>query len=433
LLACTIFNKVYEISRSGAGEDPMPTVDPLFDPRVIEEPYAYYAHLRDRDPVHHVEGTNTFLVSRLSLIHEVASDPATYSSQTSEFLFVGSDGEPGLRSAVGVEIADFDALAVIATADPPKHGRQRRVLTRVLSSAAIARREAEFRMLVDAALTPHFDRGAVEWMGAIAEPLPTVVLARILGVPDEAAPFLKEFGYASVEQIGGFASEDRCSEIRARMVDLGPVADAYGRARRGDSPGPDTVIGACADAVAAGEVDDLEAISILMLLVSAGSESTTSLLGTGARILAEDQALQQRLRENPALLTTYVEEACRVDPPFRGHYRRATRDTTLNGVAVPAGARVVLLWPAANRDSASFEHPDEIDLDRRSPREHVGFGWGIHLCVGAPLARLEARVVFERLLARTSRFEVDLPTRGPSHHHSLMIRRLVELPLILRQ
>ena len=411
----------------------MATVDPLFDPQVIEEPYSYYARLRDNDPVHLIEGTNTFLVSRVSLIHEVVSDPVTYSSQTSEFLFVDSVGAAGLRSAAGAEFADLDVLAVLATADPPKHGRQRKVLTRVLSSAAIARREPEFRMVIDAALSPQVDRGAVEWMGEIAEPLPTVVLARILGLPDETAPFLKEFGYASVEQIGGFASEERCGEIRTRMTDLGPVADAYGRARNGESPGSDTVIGACADAVTAGDIDDFEAISILLLLVSAGSESTTSLIGTGARILAEDLVLQQRLRESPELLATFVEEACRVDPPFRGHYRRATRDTSLNGVAIPAGARIVLLWPAANRDGVSFEHPNEIDLGRQSPRDHVGFGWGIHLCVGAPLARLEARLVFERLLARTSQFEVDLPMRGLSHHQSLMIRRLVELPLILHQ
>jgi cytochrome P450 len=126
-----------------------------------------------------------------------------------------------------------------------------------------------------------------------------------------------------------------------------------------------------------------------------------------------------------------VEEACRIDPPFRGHYRRVLADTRLGGVDVPAGSTLVLAWTAANRDSEAFARPDEIDLERPNPRQHVGFGWGIHLCVGAPLARLEAMVAFEQLLVRTASFSVDpdgLPLR---HHQSLMIRRLVALPLIL--
>jgi cytochrome P450 len=410
----------------------MVAVDPLFDPRVIEDPHSYYAHLRQNKPVHLLEGTNTFAVSSLSLIHEVISDPATYSSQTNEFLFVGPAGEPGLRGVLDGEALELDIPGILATADPPDHNRHRNVLARVLSRSSIDQREDEVRTLADAALESHLRAGDVEWMGAIAEPLPAVMVARILGVPDEDAPFLKELGYVSVEQIGGFASEDRCHEIWERLGDFGPVGDAYDRARKGDSR-PATVIGACADAVEAGELDDLEALGILLLLVSAGSESTTSLLGTGARILAEDQSLQQRLRNEPSLIPTFVEEACRIDPPFRGHYRRVTRDTILDGIRIPADARVVLLWPAANRDSACFELPDEINLDRPSPRQHVGFGWGIHLCVGAPLARLEARVAFERLLLRTSRFEVDLPSSGLVHHKSLMIRRLVELPLLLHQ
>jgi cytochrome P450 len=106
-------------------------------------------------------------------------------------------------------------------------------------------------------------------------------------------------------------------------------------------------------------------------------------------------------------------------------------DTELGGVAVPAGSTVVLVWPAANRDPGAFPGPDDIDLERPNPRQHLGFGWGIHLCVGAPLARIEAKVAFERLLARTTSFAVD-PAHLPLHHHrSLMIRRLVELPLVV--
>jgi cytochrome P450 len=285
--------------------------------------------------------------------------------------------------------------------------------------------------LVNDLLDPHLKAGAMEWMSQVAIPLPAVVLSRLLGLPDEAAEFVRDFGYASGEQISGFASEDRCREIQAIIGDLGPVADAYGQARAATSPNQNTVIGVCADAVGTGELNDLEALIILLLLVSAGSESTASLIGTGVSILARNQALQERLRENPALVETFVEEACRVDPPFRGHYRRVTRDTELGGVSLPAEARLVLMWPAANRDASAFEDPDSIDLERVSPRRHVGFGWGIHLCLGAPLARLEARVAFEQLLTRTSRFELDAPAEDLHHQKSLLVRRLVELPIRL--
>jgi cytochrome P450 len=192
-----------------------------------------------------------------------------------------------------------------------------------------------------------------------------------------------------------------------------------------------TVIGVCAEAVDSGQLDDLEALIILLLLVSAGSESTTSLIGTGVSILARDHALQERLRADPALVETFVEEACRVDPPFRGHYRRVTKDVQLAGVPLPAEARLVLIWPAANHDASAFEDPDSINVERDAPRRHVGFGWGIHLCLGAPLARLEARVAFEQLLARTSRFELGVAEEDLHHHKSLLVRRLMDLPLRL--
>jgi cytochrome P450 len=175
----------------------------------------------------------------------------------------------------------------------------------------------------------------------------------------------------------------------------------------------------------------MEALGILGLILSAGGESTTSLLGTGVRILAQDAELQDRLRREPELIPAFVEEACRVEPPFRGHYRRVLTDTTLGSVELPAGARLVLVWPAANRDAETYEHAEVLDVDRPNPRQHMGFGWGIHLCIGAPLARLEARVTFERLLARTSSFTVQAPPSSLRHHRSLMVRRLVELPLTL--
>ena len=410
----------------------METSEQLFDQSVVENPYDYYAELRERDPVHRVAGTDAYLVTRLDLIHEVVADPTTYSSNTNAFLHVDSNGRASLRDALGQAVEnDLSDVEVLATADPPKHAKQRRILTPLFTKTALANREAEFRAIVDLALDPHLDTGRVEWMRSIAEPLPSVMVARLLGLEDDVAEFLKETGFASVEQIGGFVDDDRRLELRDLMTRLGPVGDAYTQARASDEPCPGTVVGVVAAAVAAGEMDDLEAIGTLMILVSAGTESTTSLLGSAARLLAENADLQQELREDGDLIEPFIEEVLRVEPPFRGHYRKVTRSTSLGGAELPVGARVILVWPAANHDPAGFHAPDEIRLDRPAPRQHVGFGWGIHLCLGAPLARMEARITLERLLARTT--HVRLRTDAPDlrHHRSLMIRRLVELPLVL--
>jgi cytochrome P450 len=291
--------------------------------------------------------------------------------------------------------------------------------------------EPQFRALVDDTLDAALAAGRMDWMDQLAEPLPMIMVARILGLPDELAPRLKAQGYASIEAISGFVSDERLGQLGETMIDVGPLAEAYQAARTAERRDTGTLVGVCAQAALDGELDDTEAVSILFLLVAAGGESTTSLTGTAAYILAERPDLQDRLRSEPQLIPTFVEEACRIDPPFRGHYRHVLTDAELGGVKIPAGSTLVLAWTAANRDADAFPHPDDIDLERPNPRHHVGFGWGIHLCVGAPLARIEAKVALERLLARTTSFTVDpagLPLR---HHLSLMVRRLVTLPLIL--
>jgi cytochrome P450 len=410
----------------------MVTVDPLFDPVVVEDPHGYYADLRANDPVHEVPGTGTFLVTRMDLIREVVADTAVFSSTSSRFLHHRADGgAPGLRGPGGdVDLVEAGG-AVLATADPPDHARQRKVVSRTLSNSAMLRLEPEFRDLVDAVLDDALPTGRIDWMARLAEPLPMVMVARLLGMPDDAASGLKDQGYAAVDAIGGFASDERLAELSRAMTDVGPVIAAYSAVRDGAPHDPESLIGVCARAVDAGELSDIEAIGMLFLLVSAGGESTTSLTGTGARILAQRPDLHHRLRTSPELVPAFVEEACRIDPPFRGHYRKVTTDTVLGGVAIPAGSTVVLAWPAANRDPDAFADPDDIDLDRPNPRHHVAFGWGIHLCVGAPLARIEARVAFERLLARTTSFTIDAEAAPLRHHRSLMIRRLTALPLVL--
>ena len=178
-----------------------------------------------------------------------------------------------------------------------------------------------------------------------------------------------------------------------------------------EEPGDD-LLGAVARGVRDGVFSDFEANSILLTLLSAGGESTTSLLGNAVRILAEQPDLQQHLRENPEQIPTFVEEALRLEPPFRYHMRSVPKDTTIGGVDIPAGSTVLLLWGSANHDDAEFERPDEVDLARPTPRHHLSFGRGIHHCVGAPLARVEARNVLTVLLERTTSISLDPDRRA---------------------
>jgi cytochrome P450 len=205
------------------------------------------------------------------------------------------------------------------------------------------------------------------------------------------------------------------------------LEDAIGRARAGDAA-RDAMADRVARAVHEGVLPRRHALGILVVLLGAGIESTASLIGNAVRLLAERPRLQAELRGDPRLVPAFVEETVRLEAPFRFHYRAVTRDCELGGVPLRVGHRLMLSWASANRDASVFERPDEIDLRRRFPRHHVSFGRGIHFCVGAPLARLETRVVVEELLARTRRIEID-PARPSRYVPSLFVRRPAWLEL----
>lgn len=175
-----------------------------------------------------------------------------------------------------------------------------------------------------------------------------------------------------------------------------------------------------------GELERAPALAVMLTLFSAAGESTASLLGSAAWIMAEKPELQRRLRDDPMLLEPFIEETLRMESPFRGHYRHVRRDTTLGGVALPADSHLLLLWGAANRDPARFEEPNEFRLNRPSAKNHLAFGRGAHFCVGNVLARVEARIILRTLLERSSWIETaDVGQWLPS----ILVRRLNHLEL----
>jgi cytochrome P450 len=261
-------------------------------------------------------------------------------------------------------------------------------------------------------------------MGAMANRLPMMVVAQLIGVPGTDTAQLVKWGYAATQLLEGLVSEEQLAAAGVAVMELsGYINDQFDGAAADPR---DNLLGDVASACAAGEVDQITAQAMMVILFAAGGESTASLLGSAAWMLAQRRDIQQQLRENPELLTAFIEETLRYEPPFRGHYRHVRNDTTLAGVGLPADSRLLLLWGAANRDPAHFATPGEFRLDRSEVKGHISFGKGAHFCVGAALARLEARIVLRLLLDRTSEIRAtDVGRWLPS----ILVRRLEHLEL----
>ena len=319
-------------------------------------------------------------------------------------------------------------VQALATADPPMHALHRDAVFPELVAKRMASLEPDIVGIAEDCVTEALSEGSVDFMSAIGNVVPITMISRLIGFHDSDLDQLLNAAFDSTAMLGSTLSYDELIALIARAGEIqGWVSHQLSVAM---SEPTNDLLGAVAQGVKSEAFSEYEATVILHTLLSAGGESTTSLLGNAVRILAEDQRLQNQLRENPELIPMFVEEALRLEPPFRYHMRFVPHDTALGGVEIPAGSTALLLWGSANRDSEMFDHPDAIDLNRQVPRRHVAFGRGIHHCVGAPLARVESRNVLSVLLARTSQIELD-PQRLPRWANSLMVRRHEELPIHL--
>lgn len=377
------------------------TIDPVdfFGDAAIQDPYPLYARLRTDGGVHRVGDSDFYLVSSWAAITEVVNRPDIYSSNLTATMTFSPDKGVAAFPMEGVG----GRTHILVTADDPVHAAHRKLMLGQFT----AKRVQAFQPLIVEVFeklwaTAALD-GGIEWMDGLANRLPMTIVADLIGVPEADADQLARWGYASTQLLDGLMAGD---ELAASMAAIGELS-AYITTRlqqAAANPGDD-LIGALAKAQAAGELDNFTAQLILVSLFSAGGESTASLLGTAVDILATDGELQRKLRDEPELLGVFIEETLRLEPPFRAHYRHVLKDTELAGSPLPKDSKVLLLWGAVNRDPEHFEAPNEFRLDRRNSKAHMSFGKGIHFCLGAPLARLEATTVLRMLLDRTDWFD----------------------------
>ncbi len=394
----------------------------LLDPDVIEDPYPFYRQLQRLAPVWQVPGRDVFTVSSYALVADAVARPEDFSSNMRALLYRDDEGLPS-RFSFGD--AGVDALA---TADPPDHALHRDLVFSELVAKRMDALEPEVDLIADQCISRALQRQSVDFMAEIGNLVPITMIGRLIGFADSDPGMLLQAAFDSTAMLSATRSLSRLKELVARIGDIelwiGNQLTAAADQERDD------ILGAVARGVDRDVFTAHEACVVLHTLLSAGGESTTSLLGNAVRLLCEDVLLQHRLRNDLSLVPAFIEEALRLESPFRFLMRHVPEVTTLGGIVIPPEATVLLLWGAANRDPDQFERPDHVMLDRQKLRRHLAFGKGIHYCVGAALARIEARIVLSAMLERTSEFLLDAD-HAPMRVESLMIRRHASLPIKL--
>jgi cytochrome P450 family 144 len=395
----------------------------FFGTDALQDPYPLYDRMRERASVHRIGDSVFYAVCGWDAVMEAINRVEDFSSNLTATMVYHDDGT--------VTPFDMGPLGgpqhALATADDPVHDAHRKMLVPHLSARRIRVIEEFAEDTARRLWSDGLVDGQIEWMSAMANRLPMMVVARLLGLPNEDVDKLIRLGYATTTLLDGVVSPPQLEAAGMAAMELsGYVMEHFAKA--GESPQPG-LIGDLAARCASGELEQLPALAIMLTLFSAAGESTASLLGSAAWILVSHSDIQEQVRTNTDLLGAFIEEALRYESPFRGHYRHVVRDTTLAGVDLPADSRLLLMWGAANRDPQQFNAPNEFRLDRTGAKGHVTFGKGAHFCVGAALARLEAQIVLRMLLEQT---EWIHPADVGQWLPSILVRRLERLQLNVR-
>jgi cytochrome P450 family 144 len=397
----------------------------LLGSALVADPYPFLARLRREAPVWRVPGSEAFFVSTWELVAEAVARVGEFSNHFRHVVFTEDDGAIGVLA-----LPEGGAPDVFAGADPPDHTVHRKVFFPGLVEKRMAALEGHVAALADELVDDLLAAEQGDLASMLANPLPLRVMAeRVIGFRDVDVAELQRWVFAGSRYMSGRLRLDDMSQAATDAAPMLPWITAQ-LDEALTTPSTGDVLSAAAAGVRKGVLTRDEAAFTLTVLLGAGSETTTSLIGNAVRILAERPALQEDLRTGLERIPALVEEVLRYETPFRFHPRSASRATVLGGVEIPEGALLVLLWSSANRDEAVFDRPDEVVLDRPNERMHFGFGRGIHHCVGAPLARLEARIVLDRLLRRTASFALE-PGDRPQWVDSLWVRRHDRLPVVM--
>ncbi|HKQ66740.1 MAG TPA: cytochrome P450 [Methylomirabilota bacterium] len=386
------------------------------DPEFLADPYPTYHRLRAEDPVHH-SPLGFWVLTRYEDVSSVLRDPR----------FIKEPLAALVAARFGAEVPRGVGLSMLDR-DPPDHTRLRSLVSTAFTPRVVEGLRPRIQQIVDNLITRAEAAGGMDVIEEFAYPIPVNVICEMLGVPVADHDRFKGW---SLDIARGLDSIwlPTDSEIPRRSAASRHAISGYFRsliAERRASPRSDLLSALIAAEASGDKLSEEELVATCILLLIAGHETTVNLIGNGMLALLRHRAELRRLRETPGLITSAVEELLRYDGPVQRTARVASADATIGGRTIAKGDMVMPFIGAADRDPAQFPEPDRLDLSR-SDNRHIAFGWGIHFCLGAPLARVEGQIAIDALVRRLP--GLALATHEPEYRQSLTLRGLKTLPV----
>jgi len=402
-----------ELSRLGSQFDPL-------SEDYITDPYPHMSEARNLAPVFYSEKLDHWVVTRYHLIRHIFLNPQTFSASNAN-----SPVLPPCPAAVkALEDGGFRSVPTLANVDPPDHTRVRRIANAAFTPKRVAEMEVFIREIAVRFFNERFQAGNADVVRDLAWELPVLALFRILGIGDDQIPRVKEGSWNRILFVYGRPQEE-ADQVRAAegMAAFWRYAEQLIEARTRE-PRDDFTSALVWTTDANGDrLTPQQAATVVLNLLFAGHETTTGILGNAFRRLLADRQSWEAIHADPSLIPNAIEEVLRLDSSVIAWRRRTTQATTIADVPIPPNSKLLLLLGSGNRDAEVFPDPDRFDIRRANAKDHLAFGHGAHLCLGRPLARLQAKVVLEEFSARlpslrlapdiTLRFPPNVSFRGP--------------------
>ena len=422
---CTVMPRIAHDERGYGSSGSSERYD-LLEPANLENPYPLYHRMRAANPLYRDRRFLGHILTRYDDVAAILADPRVSARRP------GADEPIGHRLApVGAELRELRSFQAkwLLYADPPDHTRLRTLATVAFTPRRVEALRPRIQALVDVLLDGVRETGRMDVIGDLAQPLPTLVMAELMGLPSGDRHQLRAWsdGLAAGIVLSAVDASERfrkAHEGQRALVDYFRVLIAERRQR----PREDLLSALLAAEAEGSILDEEELLATCVLLLFAGHETTTGLIGNGVMALLEQPGQLERLREEPALIGEAVEELLRYDSPIQATARRATVELELDGQRIRPGEFLTLIIGAANRDPARFDHPDVLDVARRDNR-HLAFGYGPHFCLGAPLARLEGQIAMASLISELGVLELAGPVQRRPH---FFLRSLESLPVAFK-